>query len=126
MKRLFVDANVLIEILIDRRLSQQCIQILEDTSQQYVISALTVHIVWYIAEKYSLNQSKVDEMLSIWEVLPVTASSIKAARGRYDGKDFEDCLQAVCAEAGDCDLIVTIDKKFRQHSSTSLPVTLIS
>jgi predicted nucleic acid-binding protein len=126
MKRLFIDANVLIEILLDRRLSQQCIQMLEDTSQQYVISALTVHIVWYIAEKYSLNQSKVDEMLSIWEVLPVTANSTKAARERYNGKDFEDCLQAVCAEAGDCDLIVTIDKKFQRHSRTNLPVTLIS
>jgi predicted nucleic acid-binding protein len=126
MKRLFVDANVLIEILMDRRLSKKCIQLLEDVSQQYAISALTVHIVWYIAEKYSLNQSKVDEVLSIWEVLPVTANSIKAARERYDGKDFEDCLQAVCAEAGDCDLIVTIDKKFQRYSKSNLPVTLIS
>jgi len=126
MKRLFIDANVLIEILLDRRLSQQCIQILEDTSQQYVISAVTVHIVWYIAERYNLNQNKVDEVLSIWEVLPLTAHNVKSARERYDGKDFEDCLQAVCAESGDCDLIVTIDKKFKQHSRTSLPVTLIS
>ncbi|HUD06669.1 MAG TPA: PIN domain-containing protein [Candidatus Saccharimonadales bacterium] len=126
MKRSFIDANVLIEVLMNRLLSAQCLEILNDTSRQYGISVLTVHIVWYIAEKYKLEQAKVDDMLSPWEVLPISGATIKAARGRYDGKDFEDCIQAVCAEEGEYDEIVTIDKNFQKHSDTKLHVSVVS
>lgn len=125
MKRIFIDANILIEILMSRRLANNCVLMLQDASRQYTISALTVHIVWYIAEKYSIDQKLVDEILTGWEILPITQDIIKSARERYDGKDFEDCLQAVCAEVGDCESIITIDKQFQQHSSTNLSVILI-
>jgi predicted nucleic acid-binding protein len=117
-----MDANVLLEVLLDRRLAKQCSQLLTDANEELAISALTVHIIWYVAEKYKLDQSNVDEFLKVWEILPLTAANIKTARQRYDGKDFEDCLQAACAEAAQCDEIVTIDKHFRIHSHTKLKV----
>lgn len=126
MSRVFVDANVVLEILLNRRLAQESISALGNVSDQYAISALTVHIIWYVAEKYNLDRDSVDDVLASWEVLPVSARTIKAARNRYDGKDFEDCLQAVCAEEGEYNRIITIDKHFQQYSATVLPVMILT
>jgi predicted nucleic-acid-binding protein len=126
VRRTLLDTNVILEILLNRRLASQCLKLLEDTSCQYGISVLTVHIVWYIAEKYKLDQSKVDDSLSAWEILPMTAQTIKKAQQRYSGEDFEDCIQAVCAEEAEYSSILTIDKNFRQRSATLLSVSLIS
>ena len=126
MKRSFIDANILLEVLLNRSLAPQCLTTLNDTSRQYGISTLTIHIVWYMAEKYNLNRDNVDDILAPWEVLPISESTIKAARGRYDGKDFEDCLQAACAEEGEYGEIVTIDKNFQRDSSTVLSVSIVA
>jgi predicted nucleic acid-binding protein len=125
MKRLFVDANVILEILLSRRLAPQCTTLLKDVSQQYAISALTVHIVWYMAEKYNLDQNKVDDVLAGWEILPITTTGVALARLRYGNKDFEDCLQAASAEEGNCDQIITIDKEFKKYSRTALPIKIV-
>ena len=126
MKRVFIDVNVLLEVLLNRNLAEQCITLLGDDLHQYVISALTVHIVWYIAERYKLNTTTVDDLLSPWELLPITSDTLAITRMRYKGKDFEDCIQASCAEEGGCDEIITIDKHFKTYSGTQIPVTVIS
>jgi predicted nucleic acid-binding protein len=122
MSRIFLDANILLEILFSRKLSNKCEALVSGPNNTYAISALTIHIVWYMAERYKLPTAPVDDLLSVWEVLSVTDKTIEAARKRYDGKDFEDCLQAICAEAGNCNEIITIDSKFKEHSNTNLPV----
>src|ERR1039458_9446080 len=123
MKRVFLDANVLLEILLNRARAAKCESLIRDPSNEYAISALTVHIVWYMAERNRLQTEQIDELLSVWIILPVNEQSVKLARGRYDKKDFEDCLQAACAELRNFDEIVTIDKNFHSHSHTTLPVT---
>lgn len=125
MKRIFLDANVLLEILFDRTLAAECKSIASDPSNEYAISVITVHIVWYMAEKYKIQTRLIDDLLSVWVILPVTAQTIQISRNRYDGKDFEDCLQASCAESGNYDEIITIDKHFQAHSHTELPVTVL-
>jgi predicted nucleic acid-binding protein len=125
MKRIFLDANILLEILFDRRLATECKSIVSNPSNEYAISVITVHIVWYMAEKYNLQAQLIDDLLSVWVILPLTDQIIQVSRSRYDGKDFEDCLQASCAEAGSYDEIVTIDKHFKAHSHTELPVTVL-
>ncbi len=125
MKHVFIDANVLLEILFDRKLSDKCQSLIQDPDNQYSISALTVHIVWYMAERYKVNTEAVDSLLSVWEVLPITEKTTSTARIRYDGKDFEDCLQAISAEEAVCDEIITIDGHFKDYSHTELPVLII-
>lgn len=125
MKKIFIDANILLEILLDRSLASECESLVRDPSNEYAISALTVHIIWYMAEKYSLQTELIDDLLSVWVTLPVNTQIIKMARDRYDGKDFEDCLQSACAESHRCDEIITLDKHFKTHSHTVLPVTLV-
>ncbi len=125
MKRIFLDANILLEILFDRKLATECRSIVSDPLNEYAISVITVHVVWYMAEKYNLQPSLIDDLLSVWVILPVIDQTIKVSRNRYNGKDFEDCLQTTCAESNGYDEIVTIDKHFQNHSHTILPVTVL-
>jgi predicted nucleic acid-binding protein len=78
-----------------------------------------------MAERYKVQTEVVDNLLSVWEVLPITEKTTYIARIRYDGKDFEDCLQAISAEEAMCDEIITIDSHFKDYSHTELPVLVI-
>lgn len=125
MGRSFIDANVLLEILFARKHASQCERLLSDPSKVYAISALTLHIIWYMAECYKLSPVNIGDVLSVFTVLPITEDAIELASKRYDGKDFEDCLQAACAETNDCQEIFTIDKHFQEYSHTALSLILI-
>jgi predicted nucleic acid-binding protein len=125
MRRSLVDTNILLEILFARKLSEKCEQLLSDPSKEYAISALTLHIIWYMAERHKLSSDHIFDMLSVLTVLPFAEDTITLANKRYDGKDFEDCLQAACAEMNDCQEIITIDKHFQEYSDTSLPVIIV-
>lgn len=125
MNRSFIDANVLLEILFARKLAAQCEQLLGNPSKVYVVSALTLHIIWYMAERYNLSPANISDVLSVFTILPLAEETVELASGRYDGKDFEDCLQAACAETNDCQEIITIDKHFQEHSHSVLPVILV-
>lgn len=125
MKRSFIDANILLEILFARKLSPECEQLLSDPSKTYAISALTLHIIWHMAERYKLSPTNVSDVLSVFTILPLAENTVELASERYGGKDFEDCLQAACAETNDCQEIITIDKHFQEYSHTSLPVVVV-
>lgn len=125
MTRSLIDANVLLEILFARKLSNGCEQLLSDPSKEYAISALTLHIIWYMAERYKLSFENIIDMLSVLAILPITEQTIRLASQRYDNKDFEDCLQAACAETNNCQEIITIDKHFKQYSHTKLAVIVV-
>lgn len=125
MNRALVDANVLLEILFARKLLDASQKLLSDPAKEYAISALTLHIIWYMAERYKLSPEHINDILSVLIILPLNDQAIKLANKRYDNKDFEDCLQAACAEANDCQEIITIDKHFQEYSHTLLPVTIV-
>lgn len=125
MTRSLIDANVLLEILFARKLSDRCERLLSDPSKEYAISALTLHIIWYMAERYKLSFENIVDMLSVLAILPITEPTIRLANKRYDKKDFEDCLQAACAETNDCQEVITIDKHFKEHSYTKLTVIVV-
>jgi predicted nucleic-acid-binding protein len=125
MTRSLIDANVLLEILFARKLSDKCEQLLSDPSKEYAISVLTLHIIWYMAERHKLSFENIVDMLSVLTTLPITEPTISLANKRYDMKDFEDCLQAACAETNDCEELITIDKHFKEYSHTKLPVMVV-
>jgi predicted nucleic acid-binding protein len=125
MRLSLVDANVLLEILFARRLLDQCEHLLSDPSKEYAISALTLHIIWYMGERHKLSSDHIIDMLSVLTILPLAEDAIALANKRYDGKDFEDCLQAACAETNHCEEIITIDKHFQEYSHTLLSVLMV-
>ena len=125
MSRLFVDANILMEIMMGRSKMEQISKIFHNPEYEFFVSTLTVHILYYFAEVEDIERSFVRKLVDLARHLPVNEKMITLAQQRYKGKDFEDCLQAACAELTGCDEILSIDKNFRQDSGTKLKVLLV-
>ncbi len=125
MNKVFLDANILLEIMMARSKIEQINLLLHDKASEFFISSLTVHILYYFAEVERIDNQFVQRLAGLASHLPLTARAVRLAQERYDGKDFEDCLQAACAELGGCTSIVTIDKRFARHSDTKLPVQVL-
>jgi predicted nucleic-acid-binding protein len=84
-----------------------------------------VHILYYFAEVEGIERSFVAKLAGLAQCLPVNEEMIRLAQQRYKGKDFEDCLQAACAELTGCNEILSLDKKFHKNSGTKLKVLLV-
>lgn len=113
MKKYFLDANVVIDILVDRNVESTGIERLlqsRDEAEVY-ISALTMHIVFYVLKvKYgSETYKKICKFLSTAKIIPLTEDAIIHSIG-VEFKDFEDTLQYFSA-VKNCDYILTRDKK---------------
>jgi predicted nucleic acid-binding protein len=120
--RAFVDASVVLEILLQRAQASVCVARLSNPQTSYYISTLTVHLAYYFGEKLHLDPTNVEALVAIFGLLSIDARTVKLAQVRYQNRDFEDCLQAASAEIGDCQQIITLDKKFADHSGTPLKV----
>lgn len=124
-KKLFLDANILMEIMFARSKLEQIQEIMSSERNEFYISTLTVHLLYYFSELEHVDGDFVRNLVDLAAHLPITDAMCSDAQKRYLGKDFEDCLQAACAEQSGCDEIVTLDKQFEKVSSTTLPVRLI-
>ena len=116
MTKLFLDANILLEVMMVRSKLKKIGRILHEPKYEFYVSTLSVHILYYFAELEGIERSFVKKL---------TTDMVTKAQDRYDGKDFEDCLQATCAEAAGCDEILTLDKNFAKNSATKLKVIVI-
>lgn len=126
MSRVLVDANILMEILFQRSKMKRVSKLLRDPAHEYFISTLTVHILYYFAERdKNISWDFVAELIGICGQLPVSLSAVGLAQQRYDGRDFEDCLQAAVAELGGCREILTLDTHFKECSNTKLVVRIV-
>ena len=124
-KKLFLDANILLEILFARSKIKEVSKVLHDPIYEFYTSVLTVDLLYYFAERDRIERSFVSEIAGLASHLTITGAMIELAQKRYNGKDFEDCLQAICAESNSCDEILTLDQKFKKDSATILPIKLI-
>lgn len=124
-KSVFVDANVIIEILLNRRRRRACEQSLSTLSATYHLSALSVHLVYHFCELDRVDPELAKLVVDHLNILPVTAADVATAQRRYKGKEFEDCLQASCAEANRCDEVLTLDSSFAKATGTSLSIRVI-
>jgi predicted nucleic acid-binding protein len=124
-KSIFVDANVIIEVLLNRRRRRICEKSLSIPSATYHLSALSVHLVYHFCELDRVDPGLAKLVIDRLNILPVTAADVSMAQSRYKGKDFEDCLQASCAEANQCGEILTLDGSFAKLASAKLPVKVI-
>jgi predicted nucleic acid-binding protein len=125
MSRVFIDASALMEIMMGRSKMEQVSKILHTPEHEFFVSALTVHILYYFAEVEGVSRDFVHELTDLGFHLPISEKTIALAQKRYTGKDFEDCLQAACAELGGCDDILTLDKNFARISGTKLKARVL-
>ena len=115
MIRVLLDTNVVLDVLLDRRpWSVQASAIWQAHLQNRIAAHLTatsVTNVFYVARRYAGRDpawQAIRACLDQLYVIAVGANELQAA-ARLGGGDFEDALQAACAEAAGLDAVVTRD-----------------
>ena len=127
MKNVFLDTNVLLEVLCNRKHGKSCEQILMRGKNGYInlfASILTFANMAYVLQREKINRTdiyKAERMMeAMMTVLPMDGDQLRTTL-HNEVKDFEDMLQYQCALAGQCDCIVTINTNDFTEFST-LPI----
>ncbi len=117
MKRLMLDVNVVLDVLLGRQphvlASSKIWKAVEGGLVQGFIPAHGVTTIYYLLERdrgSRLARRVVEKVLQVVKVAPVDDGVIREALSR-GGKDFEDAVCAVAAEASKCEFIVTRDAR---------------
>ena len=114
--KVFLDTNILLDLLLERdgyELCARIFQLQEEGKCTLCVSVLTMVNVAYVYRKtvgQDMAVVNIKYLCTLVEVLPMDNDMLKAAIYKH-GKDFEDVLQAVCAAVGKCDCIVTRNEK---------------
>ena len=127
MKIIFLDTNVIIDFLADRRpFSVEAAKIFTASLSGDVkifISSVSYNNIYYILRR-SLSHTQtiklLNELFEMTEIVDVTKAIIKNSL-QLDFKDFEDAIQYYCAlTINKIDFIVTRDSK--DFKTSTLPV----
>ena len=127
MKDLFIDTDVIIDFLIDRKpFSREAaiiFTLIEQRKLKGHISSLTFSNLYYVLRKFESHNkviSKLDSLSKLGIILKVDDQTIKNAI-TSGFPDFEDSIQYFCAlESKKIDVIITRNIKDYRHSE--LPV----
>ena len=121
---IFVDANVLLEVILKRSRSSACEKFLRDGGDK-AISVLSLDIVMYFVERHKLSAEPVKKFLESFEWLSVVDTDAHRAFARYGSNDFEDVLQVSCAVREGCSSFATLDKGLAKKYAQAIKVWLI-
>ena len=128
MTRVLLDINVVLDVLAEREPfvtdSQAVLQLIEARAIEGVLAAHTVTTLHYLLNKHlskARARKTLEDLLHIFSVEPVDEDRLRHALA-MNWSDFEDAVQAACAEKAEADYLVTRDKKgFRR--SVVRPIT---
>jgi predicted nucleic acid-binding protein len=110
---ILLDANVLLEMLIAGRPKKEDVfKWLEQNTEDFCISMLTVHLVLYFGLKDNLTITDIKTFLADYPKIALLPEDYVAAIGLLKNKDHEDALQLASAERTGCTSIITLDKRF--------------
>ncbi len=126
MKRALVDINVVLDVLFMRepfaKEGTMLFQKIEAGVVEGHVAAHTITTLYYLGAR-RLGRTKCRKMLvdvlQLFEVVPVTEQQLRHAL-ELGWNDFEDAVQAACAEAAGVDFLVTRDK--RGFKASAIPV----
>ena len=126
--RIFIDTNILIDLLIKRKPSYVSVARMFDIALKrkdtIVISNLSIVNAHYVVKKIagveeSALRTALHNICTTCEIAPFTVSTtVKSLVSEF--KDFEDATQYFCALENSCHLIVTNNEK--DFKLSSLPV----
>jgi predicted nucleic acid-binding protein len=112
---ILLDANILLEMLIAGRPKKDDVfKWMEQNTEDFCISMLTVHLVLYFGLKDNLNISELKSFLADYPKIALLPEDYVDAIGLLRDKDHEDALQLALAERTGCTSIVTLDKRFSE------------
>lgn len=122
--RVFLDANVLLELLQHRRYYAEARKAIEEHDQNLLVaSILSVDLVLYYVERDKSDKHAAFKFLSQYEILDMNQADYRWAQANDQG-DFEDALQVACALRHGCSRLLTLDKllakRHRKHIVTVL------
>lgn len=126
MKRVFLDTNVILDLLLDRDpYSNDIANLIEYATEQTIelcVSSVTITDVNYIVGKFegtNAANKKTKQILELVTVENVGQTTVqKAAKSEF--KDFEDGVQIFCAEESKHKVIVTRNTKDFKKSKLSI------
>jgi len=110
MKKVYLDANILLEILFHRARYGRVVELLGSMEEvQFCASVLSIDLVMYFVEIEKQPKDKAWEFLERYEKLDMTLQDIEWAHDNDRG-DFEDALQVGCARRHKCSQFITLDQ----------------
>lgn len=114
---LFIDANVLLEIVYERARAKDAMEIVRRGEDNVSISPLTAHLVMYFGLKIA-SVDALRTLLSDYTILSLEAVDVDWAFTNMRDNDFEDALQLAVAIRNGCQTFVTFDKKLYKTYKT--------
>lgn len=122
MKRVLIDTNIILDVLLNRKgFLERSIAVLEPLlARQYrgFVAATTLTNMYYIVRRVSGRTEEammaVNKTLQWCEVAPVNREVLDAARSS-SMTDFEDAVQAAAAKDFNIDIVITRDKTGFHH-----------
>lgn len=127
MTDLFIDTDVIIDFLIDRKpFSREAaiiFTLVEQKKLKGYASSLTFSNLYYVLRKFETHKkviSKLDSLSKLVNILKVDDQTIKSALAS-SFQDFEDSIQHFCAsESKKPDAIIT--RNIKDYKNSELPV----
>lgn len=120
------DANVLIEIILNRKNSEVCKDYIGLAKEDMAITILSLDLIMYYAERNKLDLGSIEQFTRIFIWLPITDTDAEWAFKQYLDNDYEDALQIGCALREGCVKFVTLDRDLKKKYSQQLPIDLLS
>ncbi len=110
---LFIDANIVIEIILKRSEIEYCFSVLEKYEEIF-ISPITFHLVHYFCSKFTSIQL-ISEFLNGVKITSIDQFVCDRARAIIQDSDMDDALQiASCLDSG-IDTVFTLDNKMKSR-----------
>lgn len=122
MKKVFLDTNILIDLIADRKpfskFAAQLFQLGEKGEIELFTSSHSIATTHYILKKYVDEQQLREVLFDLLDFLAVVSVDVDVIKKglKSNHKDFEDSIQIMCASSvSGIDVIITRDlKDFRE------------
>ncbi len=105
----FIDANVLLEVLLNRSKVKSAHAVLM-TGSYMNISSLTGHIAFHFC-RHAIDRADVSAFLTDFTMKPLTNQDFEWVYEYGKSYEFEDALQVAVAVRSGCSEFITFDKK---------------
>ncbi len=115
-----LDANVILEVLLERRHRAIASRAISEIKDKPSISMLSLHLVVYFCRVSHLPFSAIYGALDMVEILDLIHADYQWAKYNMRDDDFEDALQIAVAIRSGCEMLLTLDKKLHD-TYKSLP-----
>ncbi len=122
---IFLDANIIIELIVPGRAKYKQVRNLLANYQEAAMSTLTVHLCWYFGRQAGVREELIAKAIDACTLLSLNPEDYFWARRNERGKDFEDAMQLACSIRNNCAPFVTLDKNLiRRYAGYTEFVTI--